>query len=1027
MFYSDRVYYWEKPTSERQLLGYVQFGDEGFNMSFVLDGTKDSTKLQVWSFSNSNVVKPNTIIWHINTDTWWVVANDKVERFENESGFLYKHTLQLNGAIELFNARDLTDCGFYQNKYTINQIVNRLVSLSNFELPLTTNYGNNLNGNEIVDYIKSYENYTLLTAIRELFDGYNCGIKLSFNRDSDDYLTSAVLNVFPKTGNIDRTITTFDDAFANVREIKTMNKDSYGTTVVSNAENIVSSLTKKFPTIGGARFTSDELDINADNAKIRLPSNIFSVEEVKLHFSLHLVVTLGGTSHSFATFNVSDYYSIDNALTVAKQYMSSTYGQFNPTDFESHRVSMREQIRNTGTMTFKNCVRYDPISDQFISTDSSYKVRRVGTFTSSSTYTPNYVVLMDKASGDSVPKVQIPVNTYTNRIIKWERGTDYISGFEWLYHSVALLFKESDLGTTDYVLYSWTQGGQTAQLEISHVGSSNPTIYSFPFQNTSQETFTKNGICVSVNYIPMNDMKVKYDNKGDDNNIQLYNQNGKLTDGSALSKLINSYKTEIESDNITRYTFGYNFSTMPKVGDILTNGNDKYVINNVSLDFYPNEESSGYSGGYFLVGEYTLSKNVATKSLLTNPNTNVRDYGIPQNYNVKRKQLYRDFYEFDFVSDEDSDSEYYLPLEKILNIGSRNAEYGSHVAVIKVEYENACGGNPNASPVIDPQDTWYYQLETTTYLFKKSFYEIVDFKDNNIIGYDSQSMFSGYSIQNILGNYGLKNTPISYVDDNGEIKGISLAFCSSEQVHQIYDSFKDYEQVDSGITAYNLSVFVDSKIYEGVSGTFNGAKDNNDFLIEEETYYKDRIEVPVFEYCCQIDDTNSVEIGDDILDNENAIIIMYSGSIQNLNTTNSISASRVFEDLSVVSSAYSGNQGFDYQYEITTGGVAVRMTIENNDTLRVKFYDSATATLYANADNSSTLLSGVAYSQTQIAKANLIGKDLVIYNNNITNLVYDNGGSATNKQNVMFVIHNAKATNFDNDDLILKINHWRLK
>ena len=56
----DLIYYYTKDTFKRVLLGEVQ---TRFNMSFVIDGTKDSCKIQVISFSE-NEIEPYTIVWH---------------------------------------------------------------------------------------------------------------------------------------------------------------------------------------------------------------------------------------------------------------------------------------------------------------------------------------------------------------------------------------------------------------------------------------------------------------------------------------------------------------------------------------------------------------------------------------------------------------------------------------------------------------------------------------------------------------------------------------------------------------------------------------------------------------------------------------------------------------------------------------------------------------------------------------------------------------------------------------------------
>ena len=180
---ANKIYWWERPTDylSQDNQAEVQIGSNGFNMSFVIDGTKDSAKMVVLSYKKKETIKPYSIVLHEDTNTWWIVANDKVEHYVNDDGdYLYKHNLQLEGAIELLNARDLTDCGFNQGRYTITNFVDRLFALSNYELGHSISFGTNLSGNKIVDYIKTYENYTLLSALRDFFDGYNCAVKLSF-------------------------------------------------------------------------------------------------------------------------------------------------------------------------------------------------------------------------------------------------------------------------------------------------------------------------------------------------------------------------------------------------------------------------------------------------------------------------------------------------------------------------------------------------------------------------------------------------------------------------------------------------------------------------------------------------------------------------------------------------------------------------------------------------------------------------------------------------------------------------------
>ena len=118
----DLIYYYDKETLTKHELGEIQ---TGFNMSLVADGTKDSQKVIVGSFSGSEIT-PNTIIYHRATNTWWIVGHDKVERYEYENTPYYRHNLQLEGAIELLNARDFTDSGFNSNRYSVGDFIKRL-------------------------------------------------------------------------------------------------------------------------------------------------------------------------------------------------------------------------------------------------------------------------------------------------------------------------------------------------------------------------------------------------------------------------------------------------------------------------------------------------------------------------------------------------------------------------------------------------------------------------------------------------------------------------------------------------------------------------------------------------------------------------------------------------------------------------------------------------------------------------------------------------------------------------------------
>ena len=261
----------------------------------------------------------------------------------------------------------------------------------------------------------------------------------------------------------------------------------------------------------------------------------------------------------------------------------------------------------------------------------------------------------------------------------------------------------------------------------------------------------------------MSDIKIKYDNSRNDLDIKVYNQNGKLNDSVALSKMVDSYSKEIQSDNITRYMHYTDFDDIPQVGQLVNNNGEIYVISDISYDFYVNETDDDEEIGYYIECEFTISKYISVKSLMVNPNSNIRDYAIPQKYNVKRRQTYRDYFEFSLTQDSDANVETpYVALDNYLTIGTDVEQHSyDHTAIIKIDYAEETDGHMN----------WYYQLNSTAYVMNKSIYELVDFNDNNIIGYDMQNKKSGFNMSDIWHrDYYNINTPVSYVDDKGKAK-----------------------------------------------------------------------------------------------------------------------------------------------------------------------------------------------------------------------------------------------------------------
>ena len=1020
---ANKIYWWEKPTD---ILGEndfaeVQCGSNGFNLSFVIDGTKDSAKLIVLSYSKSETLKPYTIVYHEDTNTWWIVANDKVERYENENGFLYKHNLQLEGAIELLNARDLTDCAFNQNTYTITQVVDRLFKLSNFEVQHQIDYANNLIGKTLVEYVKTYENYTLLSALRDFFDGYNCSAKLSFENEGGE-LTKAKLNIISKTGNTNSSVRNLDTYFDDIKEIRTLNKNSYGTQVVSNAENVISTKAKTYPSVGCVRLSSHENTINRDNAVLRLPSEVAKVNFVDMIKPVNLKFSwTNGTDSSALSLDISDY----DAETIAKkltdalnnwEYTAVGTDINYPVPVRDYYISnadyISKQVIKAMTTRFYNNDNYDPLQYKFLpmSFDGFYFPSVYMLENLVELYNGN-VALTNKELRDCVSR------KYS--AFYWERGKDELSGFNFLGldgNNVSYLnsYDSTELKEANIVVLENNDPTHLMQSSCYFGKSANGKVaIVFDAKNTYWR----------VNYIPMGDLKIKYDNYGDSNNVKLYNQNGRLTDANGLSRLLSSYKNEIESENITRYKIGYDFSSLANIGDVFVKNSTRYVANNVSISVFQNEivrtTPTRTKQTYYYVCEYTLSKKVAVKSLLVNPNTNIRDYGIPQNYNVKRRQLYRDFYEFAHSVDDSADNSWHLPITKLLKLGQTYENFDEHTAVIKVKYSSPIGGggvDPNGNTT-QPSDTWYYQLDTTTFLLKKSIYEVVDFKDNNIIGYGAQNVITGWFIDRVLsGSIDAINTPISYVDDSGRIKDMTLAFCTNDVLSSIYRVFSAIN--DSTKVLTNYSCFVDEFIYEGDT-TYDGAKDLYDFMIEEIDYNKDALEVPVFEYSCQLDNSDDVDIGENIFEYDNvedsdSFFYIYSIVLANKNTIDENNALTIAPKPRIIIN----QQSLDEEY----------IRIDDTATFVV---DNDKIELHPRLYTRYNIQTGVLSNGANITiPATFKNKDIAIFRHKINKdyetYVEEGTTYAKCKTDLIFIVRNNENISTEINYIPLYVNHYKL-
>ena len=849
----DYIYYFDKiPTLIGGNLRYLrhEYGEiqTNFNMGLVMDGTKDSCQVVVQNDIREEL-KPNTIIYQESTDTWWIVKQDTSKRYASENGSLWKHTIKLFGLLEIFNARDLIVCGFNKNRYTISEVLNRLISLSDIEYSVVFDLYPYVNGDQKMTYLKTFDNYTPASALKELFNGMNCELKATFTTQTETisgitYISLDELHIAPisKSGTTDDPISI--DVFNNEQEEIKSDRENYGTRVVSNVQNCVSAEPIRFPVVGGIRLTSNSERVSTDTvdtAVLRLPSNANKVNKLFGYQQAGIWITFSGGGQN-GMVSVSDLYTCDLDYNTLKRIIEDNVNDSGIYEYVKQPLisSINSNLyyfwnsvivpSKMGEFVLENGGEYYPLDD----TTNDKCVIFYATSTPTHGSYP-YLALNDRLHFNSNSK-----HTYST--IYWEQGSNQIKNFRFL--TSLFLYPKAMEQYSNHADEPKTRIEMgTGTFEFTDIFGTHTATYNVYF-------FIINGLRIgttkyAVEYVPMSDIKMKVDNDKNENDTNLYNQNGKLIDSGAVSKLINSYSQSISSNEITRNKTYFSFFEIPKVGQIVLDNDIEYIINNVSIDFVENDNNH-----YKMDCEFTMTKKVACKSTMISANTNIRDYDCPQKNNVVRKQTYRDYIEFNQDNSEQVNETPYLDIgSNFIYDGDTKGNIDNHTCIFKVN--------------MNKYGTFYYKVQCVKYNLKKQYYEVCDFMDNNIIGYEANKPYYILSPTNLFKYYdSVVNTPISYVDDYGEFISIELRFLDKNQLFGAYKTLSS----DGVYASSYLNTYVSVPL--SIWTYINADSTRYDMAIDELNYDKDGLEVPFFEYACQVCDTNNVVCGEDLLNGE---------------------------------------------------------------------------------------------------------------------------------------------------------------
>ncbi len=818
---TSKVFIYKKENGFAQ----VEFGSyqSNFNMCLTIDEAKDSAKVLVLT-RNTDILKPNTIVRLENINAWLCVKKDTRQRHESEGDYLYEHTIELQGAFEILNSRDLINCGFNVDHYSVGQFLNRLVSLSSFELPISFDYGTSLGSTKVVDFLKTFENYTLASAIKELLNGYNCIPKMVFNQNAQNKITSATIKIYSKSGLTDAPLN--ESAFNEISAVDNIDRESYGTKVISNIQNCVGRHAVRYPRIGGAYLVGENGQITYDTAsqaKLLLPSKVYAVESITIYGALKIEMSSSGHTPHFVVLTPDDLTRKGERARDKIVYWLNDWGLSQATinGFINYWHTIFDNIKGLGMRTINNGGYWDAIEGQPHG-DTHWINNAYST-------TPPYLRIYlnnERYSANS--------DDYQNFVISWKQGSNELKGFEFFKKAQGTITNNFATGfINEEYETTFTNGNESLTLNIGANDNGSKLSLIDITEGDGAGALDYPHCLFSVNYIPMTDIKFKTDNNKDEEDTKLYNQNGKLVDSYAVSKLVNSYCKSIRDRELIRFGTYYNFNDIPKLGARVGD----YVINNISYDIYNND-----NGNFVYKCQFSLNLYSVCKSTMINANTNIRDYDCPQSNNVKRIQNYRDYIELSYNLDNSANN-YYLKKSKLFHLGLDYIGINDNlVFVMSAKDPSFDNEGDNHSTV------YYYHLDHISFDLAKQKKFVVDFGDNNIIGYGNAHANKPFQLTNIFDRDKSVTIPISYVNNYGEVAGLELLACE-----------EDTAETNFGETYISESVAIKSDIYQNF-------ENNYDLKISEQDYDKDGLEIPVFEYSCEIGGDDNIEVADNFFE-----------------------------------------------------------------------------------------------------------------------------------------------------------------
>jgi hypothetical protein len=655
-----------------------------FNIEDNLNDTPSNMKIKtITSDTYREEFEVNTVAWHEQTDTWWVIKSD-TSTYMNTGE--YEHELELVEYLEFYGFRHLPNCAFAPNTYTLEQMLDRLFNIA--KLSVSVEYATFLDKDKIMPFM-SFENFTVANAIKTIARAIDAIPKMYVDISESYEPTLYFIN---RVGLDTAVVNGLNTNFPSAYEKNTNSSDQFTTRSIANIQNAKSSNLVIAPKSGGFKnITPNSLTYVADTARVFLPSKIDRVEFVRL--LPRILINRRDTEDDVS--NVYEgYYLDENVIKEAIISKVSDFTVFTLADLEALELP---SVENLFQINYNDVLgtSYDSVFRGLFTIKNKFE------FDTSEALTGDY---------NTVTKVQ-------DKTIHWTPFTNELVLSKTIRDGLTLN------STPDHFRFQISLASKTS-------GSNTESI--IVFMQTRPSGFLQNKVpndelLIQVGYYPIADIKISLDNDDDAQDEKFFNQNGKVIDALSASKLVFSHTQDSVNGTKIRNARYDDLDNVLPLGQLVREGNDLYVIAQRSLDLLLTDDHE------WINVIYTLTKNRIGRSENIVADSSVISYKTPDENLVNRTQLYKDYIELSLTNGTNDTP--YLPMSKAFVLGDTLAG---------TNFDFTTLAEWRYKPTSITTTIVRHVANGSIFDLHKSKLFNINYQDNNVLGYRLDSTGSDY-------------------------------------------------------------------------------------------------------------------------------------------------------------------------------------------------------------------------------------------------------------------------------------------